>query len=69
LTDLVGEALGIEENSIDPDGNFIELGGDSLKAVKLISLIKEKFNVDLPPSAIFSKAKISNIASKYVTHN
>jgi acyl carrier protein len=44
---LVSEALGVSTN-VSETSSFKAIGGDSLAAIRLIKLIKDKLNVDLP---------------------
>ena len=43
--------------------NFFELGGHSLLAVKLITLVREEYAVDIPVSAIFEASTIAGMAA------
>ena len=61
LADIFTETLEIEAVGIhDP---YFSLGGDSLKAVRIINKIKDRFNIDLPIATLLENATISNIAS------
>ena len=42
---LVAQALG---GTVDNNASFKAVGGDSLAAIRLINLIKEEMNVDIP---------------------
>jgi amino acid adenylation domain-containing protein len=44
--------------------NFIELGGDSLTAVRLTTRIREKFGVEFPLSALFEAADLADLANR-----
>lgn len=48
--------------------NFFELGADSLDAIKLVTMIKNKFNVEIPLNYIFNKGSIKEIAL-YIVNN
>jgi len=52
LAEIVAEWLGLERVSIDDD--FFELGGDSIKALRILSRARDKFQVELPQSVLFS---------------
>ena len=52
LAETVAEWLGLERVSIDDD--FFELGGDSIKALRILSRARDKFQVELPQSILFS---------------
>lgn len=53
--------LGIEK--IGVEDNFFELGGDSLIGTQLVSRIRNKFNSELPLTAVFENATIRGIAN------
>lgn len=60
LISLWEQVLGINPIGIEDD--FFELGGDSLKAVSLISKIKKEFNIVLQVRDIFSQPQIKKLA-------
>lgn len=51
-------------DNVNRDDNFFEVGGHSLLAVELISLIEKEFNVNLPLSILFEYPSIRSIASQ-----
>lgn len=64
LLDLVvtsyQEVFGFSNLSVEED--FFELGGDSLKATSLISILEEKTGINLEISDIFDHSKIKQLA-------
>ncbi|HSF55802.1 MAG TPA: AMP-binding protein, partial [Algoriphagus sp.] len=48
----------------DPEDDFFKVGGHSLLAVELISLIEKEFNVNLPLSVLFEYPNIKGVASQ-----
>jgi acyl carrier protein len=52
LAETVAEWLELERVSIDDD--FFELGGDSIKALRILSRVRDEFQVELPQSVLFS---------------
>lgn len=56
------EALGVR--NLGRDDNFFELGGDSLVAVKVISQVKQIWNVELSAVAMFDLPTIARIAEE-----
>lgn len=44
LASLWSEVLGIDEHKLSVEANFFELGGDSLKAIRLVSLIRSGYS-------------------------
>lgn len=43
-------------SDIDPDADFTELGGGSLQAARIESLVAQRFGVELPPAAMLGEA-------------
>ena len=62
LVKIWSEILGTDEGVIGIDTNFFELGGQSLMAMKLISLLREKFNVKISLETFFQMGTIKQIA-------
>ncbi|MFE2228298.1 type I polyketide synthase [Streptomyces kronopolitis] len=58
LTGLFRQVLG----SADDTADFFELGGDSLAAVQLITLIEETFGVTPPVDAVFDAPAVADLA-------
>jgi iturin family lipopeptide synthetase C len=63
LAAIWATVLGIEDaQSIDIRDNFFHLGGHSLKAIKLQSMIAARLQLQLPLTAIFRYATLSEMA-------
>ena len=60
LTRIWQEMLGVE--SISPDQNYFDLGGDSILAVQLFIRIEQEFNVKLPLATLFDAPTIRELA-------
>jgi len=60
LTSIWQEMLGVE--SISPDQNYFDLGGDSILAVELFVRIEQAFNVKLPLATLFDAPTIQELA-------
>jgi amino acid adenylation domain-containing protein/FkbH-like protein len=52
----------LEGAEIGPESNFFDLGGDSLKAMEVISRIHGSMNVEIPLIAFFEEPTVSHIA-------
>ncbi len=53
----------LEVQEISVHDNFFEIGGDSLSAVQLRTLMKSSFGLELPMKLLFSNATISQISN------
>ncbi len=62
LTAIWGEVLHVDDVGVNED--FLELGGDSLLAVRLTVLVKERLGVELPLDAVFTDRTISELARR-----
>src|SRR5450432_280781 len=61
------EVLKIPEEVIGVRSNFFELGGHSLNALKLVSIIKRRFNTDISIFYVFKTPTIREL-SEYIVH-
>ncbi len=48
---------------VEPDANFFDIGGDSLKAMEVIVRVSEELQVDLPLIAFFEDPTVTHLAS------
>jgi acyl carrier protein len=64
LADTFGELLSQDRVGINDD--FVELGGDSVFVVQLISRIWERFGVDISTHAFFNHPTVAKLASLIV---
>lgn len=62
LTEMWCAAFGVE--SVRPDENFFDLGGDSLTAVGLVEDIRRGFSVDIGIAAIFDHPTVSELVAE-----
>jgi amino acid adenylation domain-containing protein len=63
LAAVWSEILGLKKDTISIEANFFGLGGHSLKAIILTTMIYKEFNVKLPLTEIFKTSTIKGIAS------
>lgn len=49
---------------IDPDENFFNLGGHSIQAVEVFTIINDRFGLDLPISTIFNSGSVNELAAR-----
>jgi acyl carrier protein len=52
LAQAVADSLELEQVGVDED--FFELGGDSIKALRILSRARDEFQVEVPQSVLFS---------------
>ncbi|MGD2087715.1 MAG: condensation domain-containing protein [Candidatus Aminicenantes bacterium] len=62
LLTLWAEVLETEENQISIDANFLELNGNSLRTIMLISKIFKQFDVRIPLAEVFNAPTIIGLA-------
>jgi thioesterase domain-containing protein/acyl carrier protein len=60
LTNIWKDIIGLKD--IDPNENFFNLGGHSIQAVEIFTIINERFELDLPISAIFEAGSVNALA-------
>ncbi|MFU2510249.1 amino acid adenylation domain-containing protein [Pseudoalteromonas sp. ASV78] len=58
----------ISNPSIGVESNFFDLGGDSLSATRLVSVINQKFNISLALNQVFENQTIKELA-EYIDAN
>jgi amino acid adenylation domain-containing protein/thioester reductase-like protein len=63
LVEIWSQVLQIEKNKIGIDTNFFKLGGHSLSATRLVSMIHKYFNAKLPLEEIFKTSTIRGIST------
>ncbi|RKR76387.1 AMP-binding protein [Frondihabitans australicus] len=56
----------LELPELAPDDDFMALGGDSLSAEELLSLVKEHFGVDVPSAAILQHPTLREFTARVV---
>lgn len=54
----------LQRENISLKDNFFKIGGHSLKAIRVISKIRQKWNIDLPLKTIFIAPTISQLANE-----
>ncbi|MDE1466088.1 condensation domain-containing protein, partial [Spartinivicinus poritis] len=62
LAGLWADVLGVEE-PISREANFFEIGGQSLKAIQLLSLIRQQFSAELVVKDIFLTPVLADLAT------
>jgi acyl carrier protein len=62
--EYIANILGMPVESIDPSADFDRLGIDSSLAVGLLAELEERYDVDLPPEALFENPTINAVAEQ-----
>jgi acyl carrier protein len=62
--EYIGNILGTPAESVDPSADFDHLGIDSSLAVGLLAELEERYDVDLPPEALFENPTINAVAEQ-----
>jgi amino acid adenylation domain-containing protein len=65
LVELSADILGLSE--VSADDNFVELGGDSISGVMLLTAVEEKSGLQLPISQVFRFPRLSDLAREIDT--
>jgi acyl carrier protein len=52
----------LERDEVDADINFFDLGGDSVAAARVLSRMREAFDVELPLRTLFENPTVSGLA-------
>lgn len=68
MQQLWSSILNIPTESIGKDDNFLRIGGDSIGAIRLVSLARSR-GISLNVAAIFEDARLSSLASVAVSMN
>jgi acyl-CoA synthetase (AMP-forming)/AMP-acid ligase II/acetyltransferase-like isoleucine patch superfamily enzyme/acyl carrier protein len=58
---IYSELLSVPEEDIFADSDFFDLGGDSLRAGRLLSTLRKEFNVRIRIDELFLSSKVSDI--------
>ncbi|MBL3658752.1 non-ribosomal peptide synthetase/type I polyketide synthase [Fulvivirga sediminis] len=62
LVHIWSDLLGISNEELSVDANFFEMGGHSLMAIRVVSAVKEVFDVPLTVKSIFDHPTIEELA-------
>jgi len=65
LSELWAEAMGIDRGLIYLDSDFFNLGGNSLKAIKLIHLIVNKYNFQMQINTLFTHSQFEDFLQAF----
>lgn len=66
---IINEQLGINENDITMDSNFLEdFGADSLELIDLIMALESEFEIEVPEEDIEDMETVSDVVSYLRNH-
>jgi len=60
--EYIADFLGTPGEHVDPNADFDRIGIDSFLAVALLAELEERYEVDLPPEALFENPTINAVA-------
>lgn len=63
VTKAFAEVLSLPPADIPRDADFFSLGGDSLRAGRLLSMLRSEFSISLPITAVFNGGTVTSIAA------
>lgn len=64
IVEIISEILEIETNKLSTTANFFEIGGNSLKALLIISKINKTFNTEVTLQMFFEHPTVKEIAER-----
>ncbi|KAF4337287.1 coenzyme a synthetase [Fusarium beomiforme] len=64
VTKAFAEVLSIPPSDIPREADFFSLGGDSLRAGRLLSTLRTEFSISLPITAVFNGGTVVSIAAQ-----
>jgi surfactin family lipopeptide synthetase A len=62
LVEIWADLLSVEKDTLSIDADFFDLGGHSLSAMRLVSILSNTFNVKIPLRNFFQSGTIGNIS-------
>lgn len=66
---IVSEQLGVDEDTISIDSNFLEdFGADSLELIDLIMALESEFDIEVPEEDIEEMETVSDVVSYIKNH-
>jgi acyl carrier protein len=63
VVDIFATVLHCSQDGVDPDTDFFEAGGDSLRAGRLISMLRRHFKVQLASQDLYSNSTVSDLVT------
>jgi acyl-CoA synthetase (AMP-forming)/AMP-acid ligase II/acetyltransferase-like isoleucine patch superfamily enzyme/acyl carrier protein len=63
ICSIYGDLLDIPREDIDKNSDFFELGGDSLRAGRLLSTLRREFSIRIPIDKLFKAPKVNDVCN------
>lgn len=63
VSTAMASVLGADETVISPSSDFFELGGDSLRAGKLLAMLRKDFQLRLPVDLLFNHSQVEQLSA------
>jgi len=64
MVKIWSELLAVEQGQLSTNANFFTVGGHSLLATRLVSVIRNEFNVEVPLTAVFEAPSIKTLCTR-----
>ncbi|HZF40917.1 MAG TPA: aminotransferase class III-fold pyridoxal phosphate-dependent enzyme, partial [Blastocatellia bacterium] len=66
LQELIGQTFGIEPAAVDPQAQFLEMGGDSLTLLRLSQIVQDRFGVKIPFRKMLEEVSTIEALTRYI---
>jgi amino acid adenylation domain-containing protein/thioester reductase-like protein len=66
---LYAQVLQLDVNEINNDSDFFDLGGSSLSAIRLVSELRKKYEIDLPIEQFFTYPCVKDVCEYIKNHS
>ena len=57
------DVLNVPAGTVTPDSQFLDVGGDSLKATQLRARLRERYGVEVPLSELLESVTVADLAA------
>jgi acyl carrier protein len=68
VAEIFADVLSCSPSNINPEAHFFSLGGDSLRAGRLLAALRSKFKVQIPVNLVFGEGSVLALADYIDKH-